>query len=159
MKPVVQAKTGGPWTLVVGAYVVEERLATDMAKVKDAGLNPAMTSGPRRMTTMHRLKYGEYTDREVARQAVELLRKQAGDGFSLQNGGKYEVFAGSYAQQDSAQAEQQRLSAAGIKLTVQKVQVVVPTRKLTAGTFTNRPAAEAALKKLKQAGVGTPVLE
>ncbi|MGB4599842.1 MAG: SPOR domain-containing protein [Trichlorobacter sp.] len=159
VKPVVQAKTGGPWTLVVGAYVVEERLATDMAKVKDAGLNPAMTSGPRRMTTMHRLKYGEYTDREVARQAVELLRKQAGDGFSLQNGGKYEVFAGSYAQQDSAQAEQQRLSAAGIKLTVQKVQVVVPTRKLTAGTFTNRPAAEAALKKLKQAGVGTPVLE
>lgn len=159
VKHVVPAKTGGPWTLVVGSYVVEERLATDMAKVKDVGLNPAMTSGSRRMTTMHRLKYGEYTDQVAARQAVERLKTQVGNGFSLQKNGKYEVFAGSYAEQSSAHAEQQRLSAAGVKLTVQKVQVAVPTRKLTAGTFTDRPAAEAALKKLKQAGVGTPVLE
>lgn len=158
-KPVVQARTGGPWTLVVGSYVVEERLAADMAKVKGAGLNPAMTSGPRRMTTMYRLKYGEYTERETAQQALELLRKQTGEGFSLQKAGKYEVFVSSYTQQDNAREEQLRLSAAGVKLTVQKVQVAVPTRKLTAGTFTDRVAAEGALKKLKQVGVSSPVLE
>lgn len=159
-KPAVApAKVGGPWTVVVGSYVVEERLAADMARVKGAGLTPVMTSGQRHMTTMHRLKYGEYPDRETAQQAVELLKKKAGDGFAIQKAGKHEVFAGSYAQPGSAQAEQQRLAAAGVKVTIQKSQVGVPSRKLTAGTFTDRAAAEAALKKLKQAGIGTPVLE
>lgn len=158
-KRATAVKTGGPWTLVVGSYVVEERLAADMARVKGVGLTPAMTSGQRRMTIMHRLKYGEYADRAAAQQAVELLKQKAGDGFAIQKGGKHEVFAGSYAQLESAQAEQQRLSAAGIKVSIQKSQVGLPTRKLTAGTFTDRAAAEAALKKLKQSGVGTPVLE
>lgn len=158
-KRVEPAKTGGPWTLVVGSYVVEERLAADMAKVKGAGLMPVMTSGQRRMTTMHRLKVGEYADRAAAQQAIEQLKQKAGDGFAVQKGGKHEVFAGSYAQLESAQAEQQRLAAGGIKVTIQKSQVGVPSRKLTAGTFTDRVAAETALKKLKQAGIGTPVLE
>jgi len=158
-KGAAPAKIGGPWTLVVGSYLVEERLAADMAKVKKVGLTPVMTSGQRRVNTMHRLKYGDYANREAAQQAVELLKRKAGDGFSIQKAGKYEVFAGSYAQLESAQAEQQRLASAGLKLTIQKTQVGVPTRKLTAGTYTDRAAAEVALKKLKQAGVGTPVLE
>lgn len=159
MKRAAPVKTGGPWTLVVGSYVVEERLAVDMAKVKGAGLTPVMTSGQRRMTTMHRLKYGEYADRAAAQQAVDQLKQKAGDGFAIQKAGKHEVFVGSYAQLESAQAEQQRLAAVGVKVNIQKSQVGVPSRKLTAGTFTDRVAAEAALKKLKQAGVGTPVLE
>ncbi len=159
VKATASAKLGGPWTVVVGSYVLEERLAADMAKVKGAGLTPAMTTGQRRLTTMYRLKYGEYVDRGAAQQAVELLKKQAGDGFAIQKGAKHEVFAGSYAQLESARAEQQRLAASGIKVNIQKSQVGVPTRKLTAGTFTNRTVAEGALKKLKQAGIGTPSLE
>lgn len=156
-KPV--AKLGGPWTLVVGSYVLEDRLAADMAKVKGIGLSPAMTSGQRHLTTMYRLKYGEYADQGTARQAVELLKNKAGDGFAIQKGGRHEVFAGSYAQLESARTEQQRLAAIGIKVGIQKSQVGVPTRKLTAGTFTNRAAADGALKKLKLAGIGTPFLE
>jgi len=158
-KPVVSAKRGGPWTVVVGNYVLEEKLAADMARVKAAGLTPVMTSGQRHMTTMHRLKYADYADRDMALQAVELLKRTAGDGFALQRSGKHEVFAGSYALLASAQAEQQRLAAAGIKVSIQKSQVGVPSRKLTAGTYTDRAFAESTLKKLKQAGIGTPVLE
>lgn len=153
------AKVGGPWTVVVGSYVLEEKLAADMARVKAAGLTPVMTSGQRHMTTMHRLKYADYADRDTAQQAVELLKRTAGDGFVMQKAGKYEVFAGSYAQLTSAQAEQQRLANAGIKVSLQKSQVGVPSRKLTAGTYTDRKVAESTLKKLKQAGIGTPVLE
>lgn len=159
LKPAASAKTGGPWTVVVGNYVLEEKLAVDMARVKAAGLTPVMTSGQRHMTTMHRLKYADYADRDMALQAVELLKRTAGDGFALQRSGKHEVFAGSYAQLASAQAEQQRLAAAGIKVSIQKSQVGVPSRKLTAGTYTDRALAESTLKKLKQAGIGTPVLE
>jgi cell division septation protein DedD len=153
------AKVGGPWTVVVGSYVLEEKLAADMARVKAAGLTPVMTSGQRHMTTMHRLKYADYADRDTAQQAVELLKRTGGDGFVMQKAGKYEVFAGSYAQLTSAQAEQQRLANAGIKVSLQKSQVGVPSRKLTAGTYTDRKVAESTLKKLKQAGIGTPVLE
>lgn len=153
------AKVGGPWTVVVGSYVLEEKLAADMARVKAAGLTPVMTSGQRHMTTMHRLKYADYADRDTAQHAVELLKRTAGDGFVMQKAGKYEVFAGSYAQLASAQAEQQRLASAGIKVSIQKSQVGVPSRKLTAGTYTDRKVAESTLKKLKQAGIGTPVLE
>jgi hypothetical protein len=42
---------------------------------------------------------------------------------------------------------------------VRKTQVPLASRKLTAGTYTDRKAAEVALKKLKNAGIGTPELE
>ena len=156
---VLPVKRGGPWTLVVGSYVLEEQLAADIARVKAAGLTPVMTSGQRRITTMHRLKYGQYADSDTAQQAVELLKKQAGGGFSLHKSGIHEVFAGSFAQLGSAQVEQQRLAAAGVNVTIQKSQVAVASRKLTAGTFTDRAAAEAALRKLRQAGFSSSILE
>lgn len=158
-KAVAAPKKSGPWTVVAGLYVVEETLAADLSKVKKAGLTPLMTSGPRRPVSMHRLFYNEYNDKEQARQAVEMLRNKAGDGFSIQRGDKHEVYAGSYAVQSGALSEQQRLAATGIKVTIKKSQVPLASRKLTAGTFTDRKAAEEALKKLKGAGIATPVLE
>ncbi len=159
VKRPLRVKAGGPWILVVGSYRLEERLAADMARVKELGLNPVMTTGRRRVSTMYRLKYGEYSDRIASQQAVSQLKKQTGDGFAIPSGGNYEVFAGSYAVLAGAQAEQRHLAAAGITVTIKKVQVGVPTRQLTAGTFTDRAAAEAALRRLKQAGIGTPTLE
>lgn len=152
-------KTVGPWTVVVGLYVVEETLAEDMAKVKKAGLTPVMTSGPKRSVAMNRLFYGEYSSKEQAQQAVETLRRTAGSGFSLQRGEKHEVYAGSYAVPSGAQAEQQRLAASGVKVSIRKAQVPLSSRKLTAGTFTDRKTAIDAQKKLKSAGIGTPEIE
>ena len=158
-KTVAVQKKSGPWTVVAGLYVVEETLAADLPKVKKAGLTPLMTSGPRRPVSMHRLFYNEYSDKDQARQAVDMLRSKAGDGFSVQRGDKHEVYAGSYAVQSGARSEQQRLAAAGINVTIRKSQVPLASRKLTAGTFTDRKAAEEALKKLKGAGIAAPVLE
>ena len=158
-KAVAAPKKNGPWTVVAGLYVVEETLAADLPKVKKAGLTPLMTSGPKRPVSMHRLFYNEYADKDKARQAVEMLRSKAGDGFSVQRGDKHEVYAGSYAVQSGARSEQQRLAAAGINVTIRKSQVPLASRKLTAGTFTDRKAAEEALKKLKGAGIAAPMLE
>jgi cell division protein FtsN len=144
---------------VVGLYVVEETLAADLSEVKRVGLTPVMTSGPRRQVTMNRLFLGDYAAKQDAQQAVEKLRSTGGSGFILQQGDKYEVYAGSYAVLSGAQTEQQRLAAAGVKVVVRKTQVSLASRKLTAGTYTDRKAAEAALKKLKTAGIGTPELE
>lgn len=153
------SKMTGPWTVVVGIYVVEETLAEDMAKVKKTGLTPVMTSGPKRPIVMHRLFYGEYTSKEQAQHAVETLQRTAGSGFFMQKGERFEVYAGSYAVLSGAKLEQQRLAASGIKVTVRKTQVPLASRKLTAGTFTNRKVAADVLKKLKSAGIGTPEIE
>jgi len=144
---------------VVGLYTVDGKLAEDMAKLKKTGLTPTMTIGPKKPAIMHRLHYGTFTDKAEAQKAVEMLKRQTGDGFMLKQWDKYEVFAGSYALLSGAQTEQQRLAASGIKVSVQKTTVPVSSRKLTAGTFTDRTAAEAALKKVKTVVSGSPVLE
>lgn len=156
-KPV--ALSTGPWTVVVGYYVAEETLAADMAKVKKAGLNPVMTSGPKRLVSMHRLYVGEYESRAEGQQVLAKIKQIGGSGFLVQRGELYDLFAGSYAVLNGAETEQQRLAAAGFKVSIRKVQVPLASRKLTAGTFTERKVAEAAVKKLKDAAVGTPVLE
>lgn len=130
-----------------------------MAKIKKAGLTPTMTMGPKKPATMHRLQYGAFGDKAEAQNAVEMLKRQTGDGFMVQKGDKHEVFAGSYALLSGAQSEQQRLAASGIKVSVQKTTVPVSSRKLTAGTFTDRAAAESALQKVKTVVSGSPVLE
>jgi hypothetical protein len=158
-KAAAAPKKSGPWTVVAGLYVLEETLAADMTKVKSAGLTPLMTRGPKRPVTMHRLFYAEYGSKDEAGQAVEKLQSSSGGGFSVQRGDKYEVYAGSYVVLSGAQAEQQRLSAAGIKVSIKKVQVPLASRKLTAGTFTDRKAADDAVKKLKAAGIAAPVVE
>jgi hypothetical protein len=158
-KKVAVVKPGGPWTVVVGLYVVEETLASDIAKIKKTGLTPVMTSGPKRAVAMNRLLYGDYPSKQDAQQALEKLQRAGGSGFLVQRGAMHEVYAGSYAVLSGALSEQQRLEAAGVKVTIKKVQVPLASRKLTAGTFTDRKAADGALKKLKVAGIGTPVLE
>lgn len=155
----VAPKKTGPWTVVAGYYVVEELLVADMAKVKRAGFTPLMTSGPKRPVAMNRLFYGEYGSKAEAQQAVEQLKRTAGSGFSTQHGDKHEVYVGSYAVLSGAQSEQQRLASAGVKVSIKKSQVPVASRKLTAGTFTDRKAADEALKKLKAAGMTAAVLE
>lgn len=152
-------KPGGPWTVVAGLYVIEETLASDLVKVKKAGLTPIMTIGPKRPVSMHRLFYQEFNTKADAQQAVEMLRRTAGSGFYVQHGDKYEVFVGSYVVLSGAQAEQQRLAATGIKVSIRKSQVPIASRKLTVGTFTDRKMAENAMKKLKAAGISSPVLE
>lgn len=153
------AKPSGPWTVVVGLYVVEETLASDAAEVKKTGLNPLITTGPRREVTMNRLFLGEFSDKQQALQAIEKLRAAGGSGFTLQKGDKVEAYAGSFAVASGAQSERQRLAAAGVTTTVRKTTVSLASRKLTAGTYTNRSAADQAVKKLKSAGIGTPRLE
>jgi len=156
---VAAVKKGGPWTLVVGSYVLEEKLAEEMTKVKGQGLSAAITAGGRRSTVMYRLFYNTMTDPVAAQQAIDQLKKKSASAFSIQKGNNYTVMAGSYSMQERAVQEQQRLAAAGVQVTIQKTTVSIPTRKLTAGTFTDRASAESALKKLKKAGIGNPVLE
>jgi hypothetical protein len=142
----------GPWTVVVGNYVLEDAMASDLARVKGAGLEAAVKEGGRRKAAMNRLLAGEYPTRAEAQKELDMLKQHTSDAFILDQGGKFAVYAGSYLLTERADSEKERLAAAGIKLTIQHAEVSIPAKSLTAGRFSDKKAADAAVKKLK--GIG-----
>lgn len=150
---VAVAAKSGPWTVLVGNYVLESSLAADQSKIKKAGLEPVIKSGARKKAMMNRLLLAELTDRSAAKAELDKLKKHTSDAFILDQGGKHYVYAGSYILDSRAASEKERLTAAGFSLTLKRDEVLIPSKNLTAGIFTDKKAAEAAVKKLKDAGI------
>jgi cytoskeletal protein RodZ len=148
----VPATAKGPWTVVVGSYVLEDAMASDLARVRGAGLEVDVKEGGRRKTAMNRLLAGEYPARADAQKELDTLKQFTSDAFILEQSGKFAVYAGSYLLTERADSEKERLTAAGIKLTIKHAEVPIPAKYLTAGTFSDKKAADAAVKKLK--GIG-----
>lgn len=147
------AKATGPWTVVVGNYVLEEAMATDLSRVKGAGIETAVKQGGRKKSAMNRLLAGEYPSRVEAQQELDKLKRYTSDAFIMDQGGKFAVYAGSYVLAARAGSEKERLAAAGINLTVKHAEVSIPSKTLVAGTFSDRKGADAVLKKLKGLGI------
>ena len=142
-----------PWTVVVGVYTLEDTMATDMVRVRKAGFDASVQAGPRKTMVMNRLYLSEFPERSAALSELNKLKRHTSDAFILEQSGTFAVYAGSYLLDARAASERERLAAAGYPLTVKRVDVSIPTRKLTAGRFSNKQAAEAALRKLKSAGL------
>ncbi len=153
--PVVNAKksSSDAWLLVIGNYVLEEALSADMGRVRKAGFEPVVKPAARKKTTMNRLFVSDFSDRESALATLEKLKRQTSDAFVIEQGGKFAVFAGSYLQSEAANAEKDRLKAAGFVTTLKHADIAIPSQSLSTGPFTNRKAADAALIKLKGAGL------
>ena len=154
-KPLSEAGKAGArsWALVVGTYLLEDFMAPDLVKVRKAGLDASVQSGPRKKTTMNRLFLAEFADRNAAMAELEKLKVQTADAFVLDHGAKHVVYAGSYLLPSRAASEKERLAAAGFPLTLKQAVVAIPSKKLTAGIFTDRKEAEKALQKLREAGL------
>ncbi|MBC8018220.1 MAG: SPOR domain-containing protein [Verrucomicrobia bacterium] len=154
-EPVVSADTAvsGRWTVLVGNYVLEETLATDLARVRKAGLKAYVVPGAQKKNHMNRLLLAEFTDRAAARIELDKLKRHTSDAFMIDSAGMHVVYAGSYLLDARASSEKERLTAAGFSLTLKRADVAIPTKNLTAGSFAEKNAAEDTLKKLRAAGV------
>jgi cell division protein FtsN len=162
-KPAVAAapaakKTAGHYTLAIGTYVLEKSMAADKAKLKKAGLAPAVKKGDMKQEPMTRLYLATYPNYDEAAAALKQLRQSSGDGFFLPEGDRYAVYAGSYFQESRAAVEQDRLSGKGIKTVMRKVKVPVPTYRMTAGSFSTREDAVQAVARLKKSGIRAAVI-
>jgi hypothetical protein len=102
---------------------------------------------------MNRLLLAEFTNRDAAQTELARLKRLTADAFMIDNAGVYVVYAGSYLMEPLAASEKDRLAAAGFKLTLKHVEVLIPTKNLTAGSFAEKSAAEDVLKKLRAADV------
>jgi len=141
------------WTVVAGPYLLEETLATDMAKIAKTGLSATVHSGGHKKSAMHRLFLGQFDDRAAAQAELDKLKKVTSDAFILDRGGKHTVYAGSYLLVSRAESEKERLAAAGFSLALKRADVAIPSKRLIIGTYRDKAAAEAAAKKLRNAGV------
>lgn len=145
--------SGNTWSIQVGTYVLEDALSIDMGRLRKAGLEPVITSGVRKKLVMNRLYLAEYTDRADAMSSLEKLKRHTSDAFILDQGGKHAVYAGSYLLDARAGSEMERLNAAGFKVSMKRADVAIPSRSLSLGPFNDKKAADAALNKLKAAGM------
>lgn len=148
----------GNFTLLIGVYVLEKSMVAEKAKLKSAGLSTIIRKGPKKIEPMNRLFVAEFDSRSEATEELLKLRKWTHDAFILPGKGKYAVYAGSYFLKARAESEQSRLIKQGIKPVVQKVDVPVSTKKLTAGSFSTRKEAEEETIHLKKLGIKASVL-
>lgn len=157
---VEEAAETGSYTLLIGEYVVTSEMAKARAKIVSTGLAPLLTAGPKREVPMTRLHVGKFPNRVSAGKALAKLRRAGADGFVIRNNeGSYDVYGGSYYQQEGAVREQKQLSARGIKASLQNVSAPVPVLVLTAGSFPTREAAMQEMTKLEQQGLKAVVME
>jgi cell division protein FtsN len=102
---------------------------------------------------MNRLLLAEYTDRDSALVELSRLKRITSDAFIIDNADMHVVYAGSYLLESRAASEKERLTAAGFNLTIKRVDVTIPTKNLTAGSFADKGMADDVLKKLRAADV------
>ena len=148
-----QMEPARSWVVAAGPYLLEEVLAHDLAKVRKVGVSATVQQGGRRKTSMHRLFLAQFGDRAAAQGELDKLKKITSDAFVLDHAGKHDVYAGSYLLNSRAASEKERLAAAGFTVTVKQVDVAIPSKRLLVGTYRDKDAAEAAAKKLKNAGL------
>ena len=154
-EPIVKAKktTSDTWSLIAGNYVLEEALSADMGRVRKAGFEPVVKPSARKKSAMNRLLVSEFNDHASAQAALEKLKRHTSDAFVIEQGGKFNVYAGSYLQSESATSEKERLKAAGFTVTIKHTEIAIPSQSLTFGPFKNKKDAVDALGKLKSAGI------
>lgn len=157
---VAAAKHAAPasWSIMVGNYVLEEALSADMGRVRKAGFDPLVKPSVRKKTAMHRLLVAEVTDRATAQATLEKLKRHTSDAFVIEQGGKFAVYAGSYLQNEAASTEKERLKSSGFPVTVKNAEIAIPSQSLSVGPFKNKKTADAALGKLKSAGIKATLL-
>jgi len=148
-----QKSVPGPWSIVVGSYVLEEALSADMGRVRKAGFEPIIKPSPRKTTTMSRLFVSEFNDRATAQPTLDKLNRYTSDAFVIEQGGKFAVYAGSYLQSEAARSEKERLKAAGFVTVVKHANIAIPSQRLSVGPFKNKKVADSALGRLKSAGI------
>jgi cell division septation protein DedD len=145
--------TSDSLTLVIGNYVLEEKLSEDMGRVRKAGFEPVVQPSTKKKSSMNRLLVGEFADRNSALATLENLKHHTSDAFVIEQNSKFVVYAGSYVQNESATLEKDRLKSAGFQVTVKRIDIAIPSQSISIGPFKNKKEADSAIGKLKSAGL------
>jgi cell division septation protein DedD len=102
--------------------------------------------------SMKRLYVGEFDDSQSAYSELEKTKKISAGAFLLPVAGKYELYAGSYDQENRAEGEIKRLAGQGLNATLKKAKVKMSVIVISA-VARDKKQADEMVKRLRKLGV------
>lgn len=147
-----------PFTLTAGAFLSKENQQEVEKKIRRLGYTPKVQtiSG---MVPMTRLLLGIYDDPAAAQARSRELSTLIPNLFSLQEGDKVALYAGSFQNIEQARKFADKLHQQGILADEETVSVQMPLKKIRFGSFASRAEAENAAKLAADAGLTAQVVK
>ena len=149
----------GAFALLVGEFAADKEMKNTRAKLKKLGVTPVHEKKIEKLQTMHRLFLADFDSHYAADMELQKLAKVCSSTFILEQNGRYAVYAGSYLHERGAAAEQKRLAGKGFKLAMKSAKVMIPVKKVTAGSFSSSADAENEATRLKKQGITARVIK
>lgn len=138
--------------LETGEILSLQKADKAVAQLKEAGLAGVERLTARRELQMNRLFIAEFADKDAARAELEKLRPLAGGAFIMPAGSKYELYAGSYEQEQRAAVEKQRLYGKVSSVTIRKQALKLPVYRVSARAA-GKAEADKGLARLRKLGI------
>lgn len=149
----------GAFTLQVGEFAIDKEMKNTRAKLKKLGVTPIHEQKIEKLQTMHRLFLADFDSHYAADMELQKLAKVSSSTFILEQNGRYAVYAGSYLHERGAAAERKRLAGKGFKLGMKTAKVMVPVKRVTAGSFSTSADALNEASRLKKQGITARVIK
>lgn len=153
----VTPATRQPFTLSAGAFLSQKHQRETEKKIRHLGYTPKVQT-TYSMVPMTRLRLGVY-DPAAAQKRSRELSGQCPDLFTLKQGEKVALYAGSYQSLDQARSFADQLYLRGIHVDEESVSLRMPLKKINFGSFASRTAAEKAAKRAAAAGLTAQVVK
>ena len=150
--------TRQPFTLSAGAFLVQEHHQEIVKKIRRLGYTPKVQT-TYSMVPMTRLLLGVYDNPAAAQVRSRELSALIPQLFSLKQGEKIALYAGSYQDIDQARRFADKLYQQGILADEETVSLRMPLKKISFGSFASRAAAEKAAKRAAAAGLSAQVVK
>ena len=152
----VAPATRQPFTLSAGAFLAQEHQQEVVKKIRRLGYTPKVQT-TYSMVPMTRLLLGVYDNPAAAQARSRELSALIPQLFSLKQGEKIALYAGSYQDIDQARRFADKLYQQGILADEETVSLRMPLKKISFGSFASRAAAEKAAKRAAAAGLSAQV--
>lgn len=159
VKPEVAAATvtRQPFTLSAGVFLSQKHQREVEKKIRHLGYTPKVQT-TYSMVPMTRLRLGVY-DPATAQVRSRELSTQIPGLFSMKQGDKVVLYAGSFQSLDQARSFADQLYLRGILVDEETVSLRMPLKKISFGSFATRAAAEKAAKKVAVSGLTAQVVK
>lgn len=146
------------FTLNLGEFSADAQATAAEEKLVQLKIKPVSKRQTQRPRQMNRLFYNAYSEYETYSAELGKLKKLASTAFAIEKDGKYYVYTGSYSSAELAHKEQKRLSASGVKVSLQKVKLPLSLVQISAGEFSARADADRAAANLRRQGLKVMVV-
>lgn len=154
----VAPATRQPFTLSAGAFLAQEHQQEVVKKIRRLGYTPKVQT-TYSMVPMTRLLLGVYDNPAAAQARSREISALIPQLFSMKQGEKIALYAGSYQDIDQARRFADKLYQQGILADEETVSLRMPLKKISFGSFSTRAAAEKAAKRAAAAGLSAQVVK